>query len=107
MNKTSTTGKVFGDEVTVTVLTDVCYRITGQTQFTYDYVGNEYEDEFISKSYNRGRTAIMQYRDEVAYISFSEQEIGGRNSSVQSVPTAYNMFYRNVYPQEKHILLFS
>lgn len=100
MNKTSTTGKVFGDEVTVTVLTDVCYRITGQTQFTYDYVGNEYEDEFISKSYNRGRTAIMQYRDEVAYISFSEQEIGGRNSSVQSVPTAYNMFYRNVYPKK-------
>lgn len=29
MNKTSSTGKVFGDEVTVDVLADVCYRITG------------------------------------------------------------------------------
>lgn len=100
MNKTSATGKFFGDEVTVDVLTDVCYRITGQTQFTYAYVVNEYEDEFIPKSYNKGRTAIMQYRDAVAYISFSEQKIGGRNSSIQSVATAYNMFYRNVYPKK-------
>lgn len=105
MNKTSATGKVFGDEVTVDVLTDVCNRITGQSQFTYEYVGNDYEDEFIARSYNRGRTAIMQYRDEVSYISFSEQEIGGRNSSVQSVPTAYNMFYRNIY-EKKNIYYY-
>lgn len=101
MNKTKLTGKVFGDEVTVEVLSDVCYRITGLEQFTYDYVGNDYSDEFISKSYNKGRTVIMLYKDFVAYISFSEQEIGGRNSSIQSVSTAFNMFYSNKYLNKK------
>ena len=101
MNKTKLTGKVFGDEVTVEVLSDVCYRITGLEQFTYDYVGNDYSDESISKSYNKGRTVIMLYKDFVAYISFSEQEIGGRNSSIQSVSTAFNMFYSNKYLNKK------
>ena len=101
MNKTSATGKVFGDDVTVSVLQDVCIRISGQKQFTHEYVGNDYQDEFIPKSYNRGRTAIMQYRDDVSYISFSEKEADGRNSSVQSVPTAYNMYYINPYPKKK------
>lgn len=101
MNKTSSTGKVFGDEVTVDVLADVCDRITGLEEFTYDYVGSDYSDEFIPKSFNKGRTAIMQYKDFVAYISFSEQEIGGRNSSVQSVPTAFNMFYSNTYKNKR------
>lgn len=100
MNKTSSTGKFFGDEVTVDVLADVCYRITGLEQFTYDYVDNNYCDEFVPKSYNKGRTAIMLYKQDVSFISFSEAEIGGRNSSVQSVPTAYNMFFRNSYSRK-------
>lgn len=101
MNKTSSTGKVFGDEVTVDVLKDICYKITGQTVFTYNYVDSDYNDAFIPKSYNKGRTAIMHYKDIVSYISFSEQQIGGRNSSVQSVPTAFNMYYNNPYPKKR------
>lgn len=101
MNKTSSTGKVFGDEITVDVLKDICYRITGQIVFTYDYVDSDYSDEFIPKSYNKGRTAIMHYNDYVSYISFSEQQICGRNSSVQSVPTAFNMYYSNPYPKKR------
>lgn len=101
MNKTKATGKVFGDEVSVEVLEDVCYRITGESQFTYEYVGNDYEDEFTPKSFNRGRIAVLKYKDSVSYISFSEQKIGGRNSSVQSVPTAFNMFFSNPYPKKK------
>lgn len=66
-----------------------------QKSFTYEYVDNEYADTFLERSYNKGRIAIMQYKDTASYISFSEKEIGGRNSSVQSVPTAYNMFYCN------------
>lgn len=43
----------------------------------------------------------MQYKDVVSYISFSELEIGGRNSSVQSVPTAFNLYYSNPYPKNR------
>ncbi|NLB33656.1 MAG: HNH endonuclease, partial [Tissierellia bacterium] len=80
---------------------DVCQHITGKTTFTYSYVDNNYQDEFLESGYNKGRIAILQYMDEVSYITFSEKEIGGRNSSVQSVPTAFNMYYMNPYPKKK------
>lgn len=101
LQKSKNTGVYFSDVVTSEVLKDVCFRITGQTTFTYEYVDNEYQDMFLEKSYNKGRMAIMHYKDIVNYISFSEQEIGGRNSSVQSVPTAFNMYYSNPYPKKK------
>lgn len=106
LQKSKVTGVYFSDVVTPEVLKDVCYRITGQSSFTYDYVDNEYQDLFLERSYNKGRMAIMQYRDAVNYISFSEQEIGGRNSSVQSVPTAYNIFYDNPYPNKRLFYYF-
>lgn len=55
----------------------------------------------MDKSYNKGRMAVMQYKDVVSYISFSELEIGGRNSSVQSVPTTFNLYYCNPYPKKR------
>lgn len=101
LQKSNITGVYFSDIVTPDVLKDVCYRITGQTVFTYEYVDNEYQDMFLEKSYNKGRMAIMHYNGVVNYISFSELEIGGRNSSVQSVPTAFNIFFSNPYPQKR------
>lgn len=101
LQKSKITGVYFSDVVTPKVLEDVCYRITGQTAFTYKYVGNEYQDLFLEKSYNKGRMAVMQYKDTVSYISFSELEIGGRNSSVQSVPTAFNLYFINPYPKKR------
>ena len=106
LQKSKNTGIYFKDVVTPEVLEDVCFRITGQNKFTYEYVDNEYQDEFLEKSYNKGRIAIMQYDDTVCYVSFSELEIGGRNSSVQSVPTAYNMFYSNPYPKKRLFYYF-
>ena len=100
LQKSKNTGRYFSDGVTPEILKDVCYRISGKISFTYEYVDDEYEDEFLEKSYNKGRIAIMQYRDTVNYISFSELEIGGRNSSVQSVPTAFNFFYNSPYPKK-------
>ena len=41
LQKSKITGVYFSDVVTPKVLEDVCYRITGQTAFTYKYVGNE------------------------------------------------------------------
>lgn len=105
LQKSKTTGVYFRDVVTPDVLKDVCIRITGQDNFTFEYVDNDYQDAFLDKSYNKGRMAIMQYKDSVSYISFSEVEIGGRNSSVQSVPTAFNMYFINPYPN-KHLYYY-
>ena len=101
LQKSRQTGVYFSDVVTIDVLKDVCQHITGKTAFTYSYVDNNYQDEFLESGYNKGRIAILQYMDEVSYITFSEKEIGGRNSSVQSVPTAFNMYYMNPYPKKK------
>ena len=92
LQKSAVTGVLFSDVVTPDVLRDVCIRITGKSDFAYDYVGNDYSDDFLEPSYNKGRIAIMHYAGIVHYITFSEKSIGGRNSSVQSVPTAFNMF---------------
>lgn len=106
LQKSAQTGIYFSDVVTPNTLNDVSKRITGVEEFTYEYVDNDYKDEFLSTGYNKGRMAIMQYKDTVFYISFSEKEIGGRNSSVQSVPTAFNMYFMNPYPQKRLFYYF-
>lgn len=75
LQKSKNTGVYFSDVVTPDILRDVCGLITGQTEFTYQYVDNDYHDSFLDTSYNKGRMAIMQYKDVVSYISFSELEI--------------------------------
>ena len=106
LQKSLSTGVYFSDVVTLNVLKDVCHLITGGFDFTYDYVDNDYCDEFLEATYNKGRLAILIYREEVCFISFSEKEIGGRNSSVQSVPTAFNLFYSNPYPHKRLFYYF-
>ena len=97
LQKSKQTGILFTDQLSNDVLEDVCYKITGSKSFSVDYVSNDYQDEFIEKTYNKGRLAFLFYKDTVNYISFSEKEIHGRNSSVQSVPTAFNSYYLNSY----------
>lgn len=101
LQKSKITGIYFSDIVTPDILKDICYRITGEISFTYQYVDNEYSDMFLEKSYNKGRMAILQYNDIVSYITFSEVDIVGRNSSVQSVPTAFNLYFKNPYPKKQ------
>lgn len=101
LQKSRVTGRCFSDEVTPEVLCDICLRITGLHDFTYQYVENEYYDELIEPTYNKGRLAILLFRDTVSYISFSEAHVGGRNSSIQSVPTAFNLYYNCPYPNKR------
>lgn len=101
LQKSKQTGIYFRDILTFGVLTDVCRRITGLSEFTYDYVDDDYRDEFLPAGYNKGRMAILQYRDTAFFISFSERNVSGRNSSVQSVPTAFNLFYMNSHKRKK------
>lgn len=95
LQKSSQTGVYFTDQITEEILKDICKKITGQEQFEMQFVDNDYSDAYLPKGYNKGRLAILYEADKVHYISFSEKEIGGRNSSVQSVPTAYNLFFLN------------
>lgn len=106
LQKSKQTGVYFSDLVTPSVLLDVVKRITGQEKFSYEYVDNNYQDSFLDATYNKGRLAIMHWRESVAYISFSEKDINGRNSSVQSVPTAFNMFYSNRFPHKRLFYYF-
>lgn len=95
MQKSNHTGKYFSDDLADHVLRDICIRLTNKDEYTVQFVDNDYKDEFYEKGYNKGRMAILLYDDYVNYISFSESGIHGRNSSVQSVPTAFNLFYNN------------
>ncbi len=95
MNKSSVTGVYMKDILKENVLKDVCQKITGTTEFTVDFVDNEYEDDCLSKSFNKGRLATLVYDDNNAFISFSEETVEGRNSAVQSIGTAFNIFYQS------------
>lgn len=61
------------------------------------FVENDYEDEFIDAKYNQGRLGILQYHNTANYISFSDEKCKGRNSGIQSVPTAFHRFYSNAH----------
>ena len=80
LQKSSVTGIYFKDIITETILKDVTKKITNQESFTVEFVDNDYSDDFLPKSYNKGRMAIMFYKDIVNFISFSEKEIVFRNS---------------------------
>ena len=66
------------------VLTDICQRVTGQ---------NQYRVVKDRETYNKGRLVLVEYNGITHYVSLSEENIAGRNSGVQSVPTAINIYY--------------
>lgn len=78
------TPELFDRILTHEVLLDICLHITGQTK--YRVVKDR-------STYNKGRLLLLEYEGVIYYVSLSEASIEGRNSSLQSVPTAINMFY--------------
>lgn len=66
------------------ILSDICQKVTGQ---------NQYRVVKDKSTYNRGRLVYVEYNNVVNYVSLSEISIDGRNSSLQSVPTAINLYY--------------
>lgn len=79
--------------ITPELLKDICIRITGQERYKVNFVDNEYKDDCLPKSYNKGRLAILRYGNRNAFISFSEVKVRGRNSAVQSAASAFNIYY--------------
>lgn len=101
LQKSTQTGQTFQNQLNNDILKDICQKITGRSDFTCLYVDNNYSDEFLSNTYNKGRLATLRYGDYVHFITFSEPVIEGRNSSIQSVPTAFNIFYMCSYEKKK------
>lgn len=101
LQKSLQTNIYFSDDISNDVLKDICKKITGKESFNVDYVDNDYKDDFLSATYNQGRLIILKYNGTVNYISISEKHINGRNSSIQSVPTAFNLYYLNKIQNKK------
>ena len=69
----------YSDILTGEILKDVCKRITGQEEYSWDFID----------AVNVGRLAVLEHNGVKSYISFSEDSIAGRNSSFQSLPSAF------------------
>lgn len=74
------------------ILDDICRRVTGQ---------NIYRVVKDRSAYNKGRLIHIEYNNVVYYVSISEINIEGRNSSLQSVPTAINLYYADWHPNKQ------
>jgi predicted restriction endonuclease len=92
LQKSKQTNVYFDQVLTYNVLEDICKKIFQTTVFDVNFVDNKYEDDCLQRGYNIGRLAYLHYKDEIHYITFSEQNPGGRDSSVQSVPPAFERF---------------
>ncbi len=101
LQKSAQTGLTFQNQLDDESLKDICQKITGRADYNCQYVDNDYSDKFLSNTYNKGRLATLRYGDYVHFITFSELDIEGRNSSIQSVPTAFNIFYMCPYEKKK------
>jgi hypothetical protein len=97
LQKSAQTGLTFEDQLNDSYLADICKKITGRSDYECHYVENDYKDDFLPNTYNKGRLATLRYGDYVHFITFSEQSVTGRNSSIQSVSTAFNMYYMCPY----------
>lgn len=106
MQKSSKTGIYFDQLVTKPVLEQICIEVTGRSDYEIEFVENDYSDEFLDPRYNQGRLGILQYHNTATYISFSDEKCEGRNSGIQSVPTAFNRFYSNTHANKQLFFYF-
>lgn len=77
--------------MTYKILRDICIRVTGQDDF------NIIRD---TSTYNKGRLITIEYGGIKSFVSLSEVSVEGRNQSVQSIPTAINLYYADSNPNK-------
>lgn len=82
MNQSSRTGKYMHDSLSDDILKDICKKITGDDEYDVQY----------DKKQNVGRVIILKYSNKTAYISLSLTVPRGRDSAVQTVAPAYNIY---------------
>lgn len=76
---------------------DVCQKLTGRQDYTVT---------FDNTGYNVGRLATLEFNDSINYISFSEVEIGSRNSFFQSFPSALVKYHQDINPRKNIYFYF-
>ena len=103
MQKSAKTGVYFDYLVTDPIMRQICIEVTGKSDYEVEFVENDYSDEFLDAQYNQGRLGILQYHNTAAYISFSDEKCDGRDSGIQSVPTAFNRFYSNTHAENRRL----
>lgn len=106
MQKSAQTGIYFDYLVTDSVMGEICIEVTGRPDYEVEFVDNAYSDEFLDAKYNQGRLGILQYHNTATYISFSDEKCEGRNSGIQSVPTAFNRYYSNAHDDKELYFYF-
>lgn len=77
--------------LTKEILRDICARVTGQDDFSV------IRD---TSTYNKGRLITIEYGGIKSFVSLSEVSVEGRNQSVQSIPTAINLYYADNNPNK-------
>lgn len=76
-------GGRYRDILPETVLSDICKRLTGRTDFRVS---------FDEDGYNVGRLVLLEHEDTRYYVSVSETTIRSRNASFQSFPSALTRY---------------
>lgn len=77
--------------LTKEILRDICVRVTGQDDFSVTR---------DTSTYNKGRLITIEYGGIKSFVSLSEVSVEGRNQSVQSIPTAINLYYADNNPNK-------
>lgn len=84
-NRFQKRSELYKDILSTDILRDVCQRLTGKQDYTVNF------DDTL---YNIGRLATLEFNGTISYISFSEFEIGSRNSFFQSFPSALVKYHQ-------------
>jgi len=90
-NRFQKRSELYEDILATDILRDVCQRLTGR---------RDYAVTFDDTDYNIGRLAILEYNGTINYVSFSEFEIGSRNSFFQSFPSALVKYHQEANPRK-------
>lgn len=69
----------------------ICKKLTGQTQFDVKWV-----DKRI-----KGKMFTLETDSQIFYITYTPKEVGGRNSYLQSVPTAFGLYLNESVSRKK------
>lgn len=96
-NKFQKKGMLYQDLLTPEILSDICLRTTGRSDYTF---------EFDDTGYNIGRLVELEYQGKSNYISISETDIKSRNSSFQSLPSALARYILEKNPNKEIFFYF-
>ena len=77
--------------ITSSDLQNICYRLTGKRKYVV-----EWKEQRI-----KGKMFTFETDDCKYYITYTPKEVGGRNSYLQSVPTAFGLYLNEAYNSNK------